>query len=435
MKIIQMSTPRRNFLKSATVGTVSSLFPLSSKSEAQSKPPNILLIVADDLGYEKLSCYGGLDLQTPFLDRMANEGVRFTRVYTSPVCTPSRMSLYTGTYTPRHKYTEVLPVHLGTKDFVDFSSTPTHAHQLQKAGYTTSVTGKWQLAALEFHPNHCHDAGFDSWCVWQIWKNGEKTKRYRNATLNHDGKIRDDIDDQFGSNVLTDYVISQMKSAKQEGKPFFIQHNMFLPHYPIIQTPEDTSSNREASLDHMIEYMDREVGRLMDAVRDLNSENDTIVFFVGDNGTDTNKIRKTKSGDVTGGKRDLNDGGMHVPLIAWGPERIPSGNIQHDLIDMTDLYPTICDLAGVTLPNNFIMNGVSFQPLLTRNESGKRKWITGGIYDDFVVFDGDWRLHHKNEKLIDCRNLPNEQPADMNADEALAAKKRLLLVLNQLREL
>lgn len=227
---------RRSFLQTSAAA-MSTLLPLGSF--AKSNPPNILLVVADDLGYEKLSCYGGLDVQTPNLDKMAEQGIRFTRAYTSPVCTPSRMSLYTGTYTPRHKYTEVLPVHLGTKEFVDFSLMPTTAHQLKKAGYTTSVTGKWQLAALEFHPNHCQDAGFDSWCVWQIWKNNAKTTRYWKATLNHDGTIRDDIQNQFGSNVLTDYVINQMKSAKQEDQPFFIQHNMFLPHVPIIETPLD----------------------------------------------------------------------------------------------------------------------------------------------------------------------------------------------------
>lgn len=424
---------RRTFLQSTTAATLSTLLPQSSN--AVTNPPNILLIAADDLGYEKLSCYGGLDLLTPNLDRMAKQGIRFTRAYTSPVCTPSRMSLYTGTYTPRHKYTTVLPVHLGTKEFVDFSTMPTTAHQLKKAGYTTSVTGKWQLAALEFHPNHCRDAGFDSWCVWQIWKDNAKTTRYWKATINQDGTIRDDIQDQFGPNVLTDYVINQMKSAKQEGKPFFIQHNMFLPHVPVIQTPIDKEQNRDGSLDHMIEYMDREVGRLLDAIEELNLTENTIVFFVGDNGTDVKTTRKTNAGDVTGGKRDLNDGGMHVPLIAWGPESIQSGKVKDDLIDIADFYPTFCDLAGVTLTNNQTIDGLSFQPLLNSNKAGKRKWVTGGIYDDFVIFDGEWRLHHQNETLIDCRTLPLEQPADMNSEEAKSAKNRLLPILHQLRKL
>jgi arylsulfatase A len=136
--------------------------------------PNILLIVADDLGCEALGCYGGLDFSTPHLDRLASEGMRFSLAYTSPVCTPSRMTFYTGTYVTRHKYYDVLPVHLGTKKAVDFRNRwTTFAQLLREAGYATSVTGKWQLAALEFHPEHCRDAGFDSWCVWQIWRRRE----------------------------------------------------------------------------------------------------------------------------------------------------------------------------------------------------------------------------------------------------------------------
>ncbi len=433
-----MSSPnvyRRHFMVTVGASSLTSVIPFNAVSASKPKPPNILLIVADDLGYEKLSCYGGLDVQTPQLDRMAHNGIRFSRAYTSPVCTPSRMSLYTGLYTPRHKYTTVLPVHLGTKKAVDFSSMPTTANMLKQAGYTTSVTGKWQLAALEFHPGHCQHAGFDSWCVWQIWKDGAKTKRYYNATLNQDGKIRGDIKDQFGSNVLTDYVIHQMKSAQENKKPFFIQHNMFMPHYPIIQTPLDKQKGREAGLDHMIEYMDKEVGRLLDAIGELNLARDTIVFFVGDNGTDTKEVRNTKEGNVTGGKRDLNDGGMHIPLLAYRPGRIPAGTVNNDLIDMTDFYPTLCDLAGVEIPNDQIIDGISFQQILDGTGAGKRDWVTGGIYDDFVVFDGKWRLHHKNEVLMDCRNLPDETPADMNSHEAIAAKQKLLPALTRLRNM
>lgn len=185
----------------------------------------------------------------------------------------------------------------------------------------------------------------------------------------------------------------------------------------------------------MIEYMDHEIGRLLDAIHELNLSENTIVFFVGDNGTDTKSIRKTKNGDVSSGKRDLNDGGMHVPLIAWGPNQIQSNKVNDDLIDMTDFYPTFCDIAGTTLPEKQEIDGISFQPLLTSNQNGKRTYVTGGIYDDFVIYDGEWRLHHKNETLIDCRNLPKEKPANMNTNDAIAAKNKLLPILHELRKL
>ena len=249
--------------------------------------PNILLIVADDLGYEKLGCYGNLNDITPNLDQMAREGTLFTRAYTSPVCTPSRMSIYTGTYAPRHKYNTVLPVHLGSKEFVDFKMQTTYAQLLRNEGYLTAVTGKWQLAALEFYPQHCRDAGFDSWFVWQIWHNNEKTTRHWNSTYNHDGRIRKDIDTRFGPDVITEYVINHMKKAKKSDKPFCIQHNMVLPHIPIIQTPEDKNLNREGSLDNMISYMDAQIGILIDSLHALNLAANTLVLFAGDNGTDT----------------------------------------------------------------------------------------------------------------------------------------------------
>jgi len=429
------SLSRRHFIQSNGAAALSLLFSSELHAKATPQAPNILLIVADDLGYEKLSCYGGLDVKTPQLDRMAEGGVRFQNAFTSPVCTPSRMSLYTGTYTPRHKYTQVLPVHLGTKKAVDFSDMPTMAQELKRGGYVTSVTGKWQLATLEYHPNHCRNAGFDSWCVWQIWKDGEKTKRYWNPTFNQDGRIRDDISDRFGSDVLTEYVIDRMKAAKGEGKPFFIHHNMFMPHWPIIQTPDDIKKNRPASLDNMIRYLDKQIGRLLDAIHELGLAEDTIVFFVGDNGTDTKSPRQTKAGRVTGGKRDLNNGGMHVPLLAYGPGHIPVGEVKHDLVDMADLHPTLCDLAGVEVSKNKKIDGMSFESAITGNGHSQREWVTAGISDDFVVFDGKWRLHHKEEKLFDCRELPLEKPADLNSSEALEAKQRLMPALNYLRSL
>lgn len=161
---------RRTFLNAVKYCAFGSCLSGLACAAAGKQRPNILLIVADDLGYEMLGCYGSLETDTPNLDKMAKDGVMFTRAYTSPVCTPSRMSLYTGTYMPRHQFSSVLPIHVGSDIAVDMQEWPTYAQTLRAAGYATSVTGKWQLAGLEFHPDHCLQAGFDSWCVWQIWK-------------------------------------------------------------------------------------------------------------------------------------------------------------------------------------------------------------------------------------------------------------------------
>ena len=165
--------------------------------------PNVLVIFADDIGYEALNSYGGQDFETPNLNRMAKQGLRFSRAYTSPVCTPSRVSLHTGLYVKRHGYDTVLPVHLGTEKIVDFQKMPTFAQQIRANGYLTSVTGKWQLATIQKHPDHIRNAGFDSWCVWQIWNNGEKTERHWNPYFNQDGAIRKDLAERFGRDLST----------------------------------------------------------------------------------------------------------------------------------------------------------------------------------------------------------------------------------------
>lgn len=398
--------------------------------------PNILILFADDLGYEKLSCYGGLEIQTPNIDQLAQNGMLFKNTYTSPVCTPSRMSFYTGEYAPRHKYSTVLPVHLGTTEKVDFEERFTsYAKLLQKAGYQTSVTGKWQLATLEFHPNHIKTAGFDSWCVWQIWKKGAKTTRYWNPTFNRDGKIMDVKENEFGSDILSQYVIDRMKTASKAKQPFLIHHNIMLPHYPILQTPDDKLTNREPSLDNMILYLDKQIGIITKALTDLKLEKNTYVFFMGDNGTESDLPRKTKKGIVTGGKHQLNHGGMHVPFIAYSPGKIKSKVIADDLIDFVDFFPTICELANVELPEGAGPDGIPFTDVLHGKGKSKRSWITGGINDDFCVFDGKWRLHAKDEKLMDCRELPKEKNADLREKEAQKAKQNLQPIIEQLKNL
>ncbi len=435
-----MSIRRRAFLKSVAVTSASLMSPYDMWADMDAQPredsnrPNILFIFADDLGYEMLGCYGGLGDLTPNLDRMASDGIRFARAYTSPVCTPSRMSVYTGTYVARHRYYDVLPVHRGTRKAVDFGRYKMYAQVLSEAGYQTSVTGKWQLATLEHHPDHCRSAGFDSWCVWQIWSKGGKTKRYWKPALNRDGELLESTESSFGPDILTDYVIERMIAAKKDGQPFCIHHNMMLPHTPIVQTPDDKKENRKESLANMVSYMDKQVGRILNAVDKLGLVKNTIVIFAGDNGTE-NGPKRTKAGTVLGGKRSLTDGGIHVPLIARCPGRVPKGAVLDDLVDSADIFATFCELAGVPVPSNAAPDGISFcDPLLGRGK-GKRKWVTAGISRNFIVFDGNWRIDEKSRKLIDCRELPSEKAADMTSADAQAAKEQLEKIIDELSRL
>lgn len=405
---------------------------MSRQGQATQKP-NILLIVADDLGYEMLGSYGRANAVTPHLDAMAAQGLRFSRAYASPVCTPSRMSLYTGLYASRHGYTDVLPVHEGKKDFVDFSKYRSYAQLFQAAGYQTSVTGKWQLAPLEFYPEHCREAGFDSWCVWQIWHEDAKTKRYWKATYNQDGEVRKDIEEQFGPEVMKDYVIHRMKTARDTGEPFIIQHNMVLPHVPIIDTPDDKALGREKSLRNMIGYMDKIVGELLYAVDTLGLADNTYVIFVGDNGTQAEQGREIPLGTVTGGKWKLVDGGMHVPLIIKAPD-MNTARTSNDLVEITDFFPTFCELTGISIPDSIPMDGISFAGLIMGEAQGKREWVSAAIGKDVAVFDGAWRLHKREDRLYDCRELPEDKLVEAESEAAKVAREKLAPILERISQ-
>jgi len=424
-------------LTSLCIGLLSLfLLSCSASNNEPSKKPNILFILADDLGYEKVGCFGGLNTSTPNLDELSTHSTIFTRTYGSPVCTPSRMSIYTGSYVPRHKYTTVLPVHVGTKEAVDFETKfTTYAKLLRDEGYETSVTGKWQLAALEYHPDHCKTAGFDSWCVWQIWHDDQKTTRYWNPTLNKDGQVMEISENDFGPDLLTKYVIERMKTAQKDNKPFLIHHNMMLPHVPLIQTPDDIKEEKSAELDNMISYLDKQVGILLDSLEQLGLAENTYVFFVGDNGTYSEEPRMTKKGQVVGGKFHMNDAGSHVPFIAYAPGRVPENKEADDLIDFVDFFPTICELAGVEIPENVCPDGMSFIEPLTGEGSGSRKWVTGGINDDFFVFDGNWRMNKKDSTLVDCRNLPEELTIKDLTDDTKIIRDSLLTIIDKLKDL
>ncbi len=414
---------------------------------SSTEKPNILIIFADDIGYEVLNCYGGIDFDTPHLNRMAKEGMRFSRAHTSPVCTPSRVSFHTGLYVPRHGHVNVLPVHLGTNQKVDFQRFPTFAQHIRANGYATSVTGKWQLATLAKHPDHIRQAGFDSWCVWQIWNNGQKTDRHWNPHFNLNGSIRDDIADRFGPDVLADYAIDRMRESQKTGKPFLILHNELLPHWPVVETPDDRRLKRPANLRHFVQYMDKLVGRLLAEVENLGIRENTYVIFMGDNGTweedfvnpkagesgERPHTRHTTAGPVNGGKNMLVDGGTHVPLMVWGPKSVAGGKVCNDLVDVVDVFPTLCELTCTPLPGS--IDGRSIAAQMHGKAGIPRDWVHSALSEKWggeTLFDGEFRLYRKSGILIDARHLPAEKPADANDPIARTAKAKLEAVFETL---
>ncbi len=350
------------------------------------KVPNIVFVLADDLGIECLSTYGGSSHSTPHIDRLAAEGMQFSHCFSNPFCSPSRASLLTGRYPFSNGLNQVLFSEKKQAKFYLRPTQPSFARQLKQAGYATAIAGKWQLSFLNQH-NTINDFGFDEYQCWQIFDSkGKKTRRFYDPYFNRNGVIRDDIADAYGPDVniefLTDFIKSQVKSKT----PFLAYYTCLLPHFPWVPTPD--SEDQSYSLPNakhdgdpkyfpdMVSYMDKNVGRLMQTLEDQGVADHTVFVFVGDNGTD--RALKNQWGEeqrtIEGGKGTMTDRGTRVPLIVRWPERIAKGVKNDAFIDFSDFFPTFCEIAGASLPAEEI-HGRSFLPQLLSKEGDSRSWV------------------------------------------------------------
>ncbi len=200
------------------------------------RAPNVVLIMADDLGVECLGSYGGTSYKTPVLDKLAREGIRFTHAYAQPLCANTRLQLMTGLYNHRNW------IAFGILD----PSSKTFGHWMQEAGYKTCIAGKWQLQSYD-PPDYPgaekrrgigmkpEDAGFDEYCLWHTGHTELKGSRYSNPVINENGKLRDDLEGRYGPDIWVEYINGFMERHVDE--PFFIYYPMALPHWPMVPTP------------------------------------------------------------------------------------------------------------------------------------------------------------------------------------------------------
>ncbi|WP_169852876.1 sulfatase-like hydrolase/transferase [Anaerohalosphaera lusitana] len=359
---------RREFLKSASIITASTCLPRFA-SAAESKRKNIVLIMADDIGFECFGCYGSEMYDTPNIDRLAANGIRFTHCYSQPLCTPSRVKLMTGKSNIRN--------------YVGFSlldgSQETFAHLLKSAGYKTCVAGKWQLYGAEHYSEETRgkgtlpeDAGFDTHCLWQVDKLGG---RYWGPLLHIDGANRQFPKDVYGPDVCCDHICDFIKNAGE--KPFFAYYPMILVHNPFPVTPDSEnpeSSDKQKNFADMVTYMDKLVGRIINTVKDEGLEKDTVVMFVGDNGTNRSIESKLGSQTIRGGKGKTTDYGTRVPFISSTLGETGS-QVCDDLVDFSDFFPTVAGLAGASMPSDVKIDGCSFLPRLTGGKANPREAI------------------------------------------------------------
>jgi arylsulfatase A-like enzyme len=436
-------------LRRTTVG-LALIVAAATGLSAQSERPNILLIMADDLGYETIGANGGTSYATPNLDRLAASGIRFTQAYAQPLCTPTRLQLMTGQYNFRNWKA------FGVMD----PGETTFAHILADAGYRTAIAGKWQLYSYnppEFWPEwrgkgmRPEQSGFQEYALWHAEHTEDKGSRYADSTILQNGRYRTDTKGKYGPDLYAEFLMDFFK--RNRNQPFFAYYPMALTHNPFNPTPHsdvwatgDRLQSDNRFFKDMVEYMDVIIGRLVARLDELGLRERTLILFYSDNGTLAGIQSRMGDRVIEGGKGKTTDNGIHVPLIANWQGTTPEGRVLDDLIDSTDFLPTIAEMAGARIPAGMPIDGRSFLPQLYGRKGDPRDWV-------FFHHDPTpgWEKHHRtlerfardrrfklyqDGRFYDCVADPGEQrtiPYQGMQGEAAAAHKMLRGVLDRLK--
>jgi arylsulfatase A len=356
--------------------------------------------MADDIGYDNYSIYGSTDFSTPNLDTLAESGTYFSRAYSTPVCTPSRVRIMTGRD--------------GSRNYESFGVLPTteitFAAMMKQAGYASAITGKWQLQTSSAG-TAVEDAGFDTWLMNNTLSASKSGRYWKPELEQDDGTLLPGMTaTDYCPDKCTDFVIDFITAHTNE--PFFVYYPMLLVHDPFLTTPDsvDPSENNEnINYRDMVKYMDKMIGRIVQSLEDLGLREDTVIIYTGDNGTGRSIDYVFNGESRSGEKAYPTDGGTHVALIANCPGTITSGYVCDDLVDFTDILPTMADIAQTTLPNR-VLDGQSFWPQL-QGETGTPKDV---IYQYYVpknstvkTIYGSWIQWAQDEqyKLYNGKNI------------------------------
>ena len=340
-----------------------------------SSGPNILFILADDLGYADVSCYGRRDFTTPNIDRIAAEGVRFTQAYAnSAVCTASRVALITGRYQyrlavgPEEPLSTRVPCKIGLP-----AEHPTLPSLLKKAGYQSALIGKWHLGRLpDFGPlqsGYDYFYGFRSGAVDYFTHKSGPPETDTNDLWEDDVKIH-----QTGylTDLLGSRAVDMVETYAGTGQPFLISLHFSAPHWPWEAPGDEAESQRLRNLFHydggtqrtyqrMIQQMDLQIGRVLQALDAAGAGQDTIVVFTSDNRGE----RYSDTWPFTGRKTELLEGGLRIPAVIRWPGRIPCGAVSEQVTIGMDWFPTLLAAAGIAPDPEFPSDGIDLLPALT----------------------------------------------------------------------
>jgi arylsulfatase A len=352
--------------------------------------PNIILIMADDLGYECLGIYGSEQYNTPVLDRLAEQGMYASHCIAQPLCTPSRVKIMTGMYNYRNYY---------AFDYLHPDSY-TFGNLMKEAGYTTAIAGKWQLNGVSYQKpgwddmDRPHHFGFDEYCLWQVTRPKQEGERYSEPLIYKNGKKMAGLEKSYGPDVFRDFSLDFIEQNKD--RPFFLYYPMVLPHDPFVPTPasdtwessigkyeQDTTYYRD-----MVEYIDLIVGSIDQKLHELGIRDNTLLIFTSDNGTPTEIFSMTPSGLLQGEKGILSEMGTRVPLIISWPGVIKKTIAHRGLVEFTDFFATFAELVNVNKPSD----GISLLPLLKGETTTHRETA-------FLHYNPNW-FHFQPGRFI-----------------------------------
>ncbi len=431
-----MSIDRRSFLGS-------SLGPLLAAQAASPQPtstrPNILFILADDLGYGNLGCYGQKQIQTPNIDRLATEGMRFTDAYAgSTVCAPSRCCLMTGYHTghgrTRGNMSPDLP--LRPQDL-------TVTEILKYSGYRTGLFGKWSLGELG-STGYPTRKGFDEWFGFFSQVHAHNYYPEHLLEQEHSFLARGNMGTQrkdYAHDLFAERALKFV--AKKDDRPFFMKLSLTIPHannemgrdavngMEVPSTEPYTSRNWPApdkGFAAMVTRMDRDIGRLLDTLASTGQDDNTLIIFTSDNGPHRegghNPDFFDDNGPLRGIKRDLYEGGIRVPFLARWKGKIRPGSTNSHPLAFWDFLPTACDLAGAPTPTG--LDGLSFLPSMLGRQDQK---VHDYLYWEFhergfkqAIRQGEWKAVRLGPgKPLELYNLANDLGETKNVASANAA--------------
>lgn len=385
-------------------------------AQADDSRPNVIVILADDLGYGDLSCFGATDIKTPNIDQMAQTGVTLTGCYVSPVCSPTRAALMTGSHSTRVGIGGVL---FPRNNHGLNPSEVTIAELLKEQGYSTALIGKWHLGNEDiFQPlNH----GFDYWYGTPS-SNSQfyypATKQYADDCLFREGYTRVGIVKRetaacplVRNNIVIEVPADQTQLTQRytreairfvkehKDQPFFLYlaHNM--PHIPLHASEKFIGSSERGLYGDAIQELDWSTGEILRALKEQGLDRNTLVIFTSDNGPNTSK--GGSAGPLNGGKGSTLEGGVRVPFVACWPGKIPAGIESDEPITCMDLLPTLARLAGAEIPNDRVIDGKDIWPLLSGQPGASSPheaiyYLRGRGVQAIRV--GDWKYRMAAEK-------------------------------------